>query len=247
MQKHLTLDDVAVLAQEINRVSELWQASLDFVRARGVVMLSYHSDDASKRDDKGIAAHGFPEDWVCQYIEGNLIQVDPIPMLTRDIHRPFFWSEVGELTTLTPAQSDYLKQMAAANLGDGLAMQVFGPNLRNAYVGMGFGQDKPQITGPQIFELQCAAQITHIRYCELTAERDKSRRQDLSPREKEVLEWIARGKSNSIIAEILGVSRHTVDTMTRRIYDKLGVNDRTTAAIRGLGSGLLRNDRYGVL
>ncbi|MEL6127648.1 MAG: helix-turn-helix transcriptional regulator, partial [Pseudomonadota bacterium] len=61
----------------------------------------------------------------------------------------------------------------------------------------------------------------------------------LSAREREVLEWVAKGKSNSAIAKIIGVSIHSVDAYMRRIYAKLGVNERVTAAIRGLGSGLI--------
>ena len=65
----------------------------------------------------------------------------------------------------------------------------------------------------------------------------------LTPREAEVLTWIARGKSNSVIADILGVSPHTVDTLVRRIYGKLEVADRTTAAIHGIGAGLIQPSR----
>lgn len=61
----------------------------------------------------------------------------------------------------------------------------------------------------------------------------------LSPREREVLRWIANGKSNAVIAEILGISPHTVDTHNRRIFRKLGTCDRTTAAIKALDEGLL--------
>lgn len=114
--------------------------------------------------------------------------------------------------------------------------------MRNAYVGMGFGRAEVELTPEEIFELQCAAQIAHIRYCELT-EHKQSHSEELSPREIEILRWIARGKSTSVIADILGISRHTVDTITRRIFEKLNVNDRTTAAIRGLGSGLIRHRR----
>jgi LuxR family transcriptional regulator/LuxR family quorum-sensing system transcriptional regulator CciR len=78
-----------------------------------------------------------------------------------------------------------------------------------------------------------------LRYCELTQDRQE-RPEALSPREIEILYWIARGKSSSVIAEILGISTHTVDTITRRIYAKLGVNDRTTAALRGVDFGLVR-------
>ena len=61
----------------------------------------------------------------------------------------------------------------------------------------------------------------------------------LSPREHEVLRWIALGKSNAVIGEILGISRHTVDTHNRRIFRKLNTADRTTAAIRAVEFGLV--------
>jgi DNA-binding CsgD family transcriptional regulator len=50
---------------------------------------------------------------------------------------------------------------------------------------------------------------------------------------------VARGKSNSDIATIMGVSAHTVDAYLRRVFLKLGTTDRVTAAIRGAGSGLI--------
>ncbi|PRY21409.1 DNA-binding CsgD family transcriptional regulator [Aliiruegeria haliotis] len=63
--------------------------------------------------------------------------------------------------------------------------------------------------------------------------------QDLSPRQMEVLIWIARGKSNDVIARILGISRHTVDTHVRRIFEKFGTCDRTVAAVRAVAAGLV--------
>lgn len=61
----------------------------------------------------------------------------------------------------------------------------------------------------------------------------------LTPREREILDWIAKGKSNAVIAQILGISRHTVDTYNRRIFKKLGTADRTTAAIKAMQAGLV--------
>jgi LuxR family transcriptional regulator/LuxR family quorum-sensing system transcriptional regulator CciR len=62
---------------------------------------------------------------------------------------------------------------------------------------------------------------------------------NLTRRELDVLGWVVRGKSNSVIAELLGISEHTVDTLMRRVYRKLGVGDRTSAALRAVGSGLV--------
>lgn len=52
----------------------------------------------------------------------------------------------------------------------------------------------------------------------------------LTLREAEVLSWIARGKSNRDIAEILGLSPRTVNKHLEQIYAKLGVENRTSAA-----------------
>jgi LuxR family transcriptional regulator/LuxR family quorum-sensing system transcriptional regulator CciR len=244
----MSLDDFASACQDITRVSKLWQKSLEFLIARGIAMVSYHSDDAQLPGSKplGIATEGFPERWVCQYIESALYRIDPIPRLASVSPRPFQWSETAKLARLSEQGQSYMDQLAAAQLGDGLALQVYGPNMRNAYVGLGFGRPEVALGADRIFELQCAAQVAHIRYCELTENR-QSKPEDLSPREMEVLQWIARGKSNSVIGEILGISRYTVDTITRRIFSKLDVNDRTTAAIRGIGSGLVYNRRGGVV
>ncbi len=48
-----------------------------------------------------------------------------------------------------------------------------------------------------------------------------------------MLGWVARGKSNALIGDILGISGATVDAHLRRIYLKLGVFDRISAAVRG--------------
>ncbi|MBF5095810.1 response regulator [Azospirillum sp. INR13] len=52
----------------------------------------------------------------------------------------------------------------------------------------------------------------------------------LTAREAEVLMWIANGKPNRDIAEILGLSPRTVDKHLEQIYSKLGVENRAAAA-----------------
>ena len=52
----------------------------------------------------------------------------------------------------------------------------------------------------------------------------------LTLREREVLCWLARGKSNAEIGTILGISSATVGKHLEHIYPKLGVENRTAAA-----------------
>lgn len=78
----------------------------------------------------------------------------------------------------------------------------------------------------------------------LTAKREQSHNDTtvlrttfaLTPRETEVLVWIARGKSNRDVGEILGLSPRTVNKHLDQIYAKLGVENRTAAAALALNA-----------
>lgn len=65
----------------------------------------------------------------------------------------------------------------------------------------------------------------------------------LTKREIEVLDCIAHGLSNSEAAQQLGLMSATIKTHLRSIYSKLGVANRTSAALTGLSSALLGTNR----
>ena len=52
----------------------------------------------------------------------------------------------------------------------------------------------------------------------------------LTPRETEVLSWIAKGKTNRDVADILGLSPRTVNKHLEHVFEKLGVETRAAAA-----------------
>jgi DNA-binding CsgD family transcriptional regulator len=54
----------------------------------------------------------------------------------------------------------------------------------------------------------------------------------LTPREREVLDRLAGGKTDRDIGQILGISPRTVHKHLQRIYEKLGVETRTAAVSR---------------
>ena len=63
---------------------------------------------------------------------------------------------------------------------------------------------------------------------------------ELSPREYELLQLLARGQNNRQAAEALSLSPHTVGDHVKSIYRKLGVSSRGEAMVRAFRSGLLR-------
>jgi DNA-binding NarL/FixJ family response regulator len=70
--------------------------------------------------------------------------------------------------------------------------------------------------------------------------RSRSGRPVLSPRELEILELLAKGLPNRQISKRLFISEATVKTHLVHIYDKLGVDSRTSAIAAAMQTGLIR-------
>ena len=93
--------------------------------------------------------------------------------------------------------------------------------------------------GEAIIDPTAAAQLVHaIADRPLPALTEPDR---LTRREREVLELIAHGHSNKRIAFALEISEKTVKTHVGHLLAKLGVSDRTQAALLAVREGLVRN------
>ena len=79
-----------------------------------------------------------------------------------------------------------------------------------------------------------------VEFSKLTREQESRDFLDLSKREVDILQLVARGAKNREIAEKLFLSEYTVRNALSIIFQKLHVNNRTEAAIYALQEGLLK-------
>jgi DNA-binding CsgD family transcriptional regulator len=239
----LDVQDYTQGLEQAETSEALWRLAVAFFASRGVERLAYlHLPPFGAPDagDTRIRHEGFPLDWIEDYVGRRLYRVDPHAVFSQESTEPFFWRDIAHLKEIAPAEQAYLDMLAQADLGDGLGIQVFGPSGRNGYCGLGIDPEAPHLTDCEIREFQWVCQISHLKYCGLVAAA-LPRPAALTPRERDILAWVARGKSNSVIGDVLGISPHTVDTHLRRIYAKLGVSDRISAALAGVGIGLIHS------
>jgi len=92
--------------------------------------------------------------------------------------------------------------------------------------------------GESILNQELVARLLQRLACE-TQSREDLPAGRLSPREREVLELLTKGQTNREIARKLTVSVSTVKIHVEHILAKLGVSDRTQAAVRAIEMGLV--------
>lgn len=226
---------------EAGSPAELWRVARGYYRAlgfQGFACFMTSRGGSGARGGFNVIHRGFSRAVVQAYLTEGWGDKDPVPSLVIASGAPTRWSKAWALIEPDAEQLAYLDRMHAVELGDGYSLPVYGPGGRNGTLNVGAAVRNAVMDRAPVEEMHMVAQVAHMRLCQLLPDKGPLEK-PLSARELEILDWVARGKSNSVIADILDLSGATVDTYLRRIYDKLDVSDRTSAAVVGVGMGLI--------
>lgn len=228
----------------LERTEDVWRQMVAFARACGVRRIGYHHLPPAVAPDATllrIENFGFAEALLAQYLSARLRGFAVLASALQSTVSPVYLDEAERLPGVDLAGRAHLAAYRDAGIANGLGIQAFGPNGRNGIFAVDLGADTRRLAPDVLSRFRWACQLMHLRYCALL-QPSLGAAPKLSNREAEVLTWVARGKSNAAIGEILGISAHTVDAHLRRVYLKLGVYDRISAALRALGFGLISVD-----
>lgn len=227
--------------EQLNDIGEVLMAVRDFAASKGVIRQSYHFSpifESPISQSTAIFSEGYSPEWLKLYSEMDFRRMDPIPERTLRFGSAITWLDAMQLDANTRENEAYFAAMREHGLVHGIGLPLYGPGYREAYASYDFGRPTDPKTDEAFTEIARMAQAGQVRVCRLLAlHRDTAK---LSDREQTVLEWMADGKSNSDIATILDISPETVRTYAKRIYEKLGANDRIGAILKGLKVGAIR-------
>ena len=210
----------------------------EFYRARGFRSFCFVIPMVTKPDQFRLYERGMPPEWMRRYLERDFDLIDPVSTAATTRNEVGTLGELLKQLTVNDVGRLFVEEATRMGLTDGLAIPTSG--LRHARGFFGVDNVAAEDLAKVDRSLMCAvAQHAHLRIDRIEEEHGAGI-DGLSPREAEILNWVAAGKSNPEIAIILGISEATVGTHLKRLFTKLGVHDRVSAVLAGFKLGMLR-------
>jgi LuxR family quorum sensing-dependent transcriptional regulator len=173
-----------------------------------------------------ILASRLPAGWLQLYLEQQYARVDPaLRHCQRTVH-PFEYLDAPHQPDREPRAAEVIRRAAEFGLSRGLVVPV--PSPLGCEGAVWIAGPQLELTGRTKPFMHMVALYAFDRIRRLTGVQPKVPLL-LTCREKEVMAWVANGKSAWEVGEILGISKRTVDEHAQSAARKLGAANRTQA------------------
>ena len=176
--------------------------------------------------------------WEGHYQASGHAANDAVLRRTLTKARPFFWSDVQAEEPLTPGAVRVFNEAAEFGLHEGFVTPIH--NLDGSISVVLLSGADADLLCP---DTRTAAHLGCLYYA-ARVRRDRPaapRATELSPRQRECLKWTSEGKSAADIADILGLSRFTVQEHLAQACARLGVRTKVQALTQAYLLGLLND------
>lgn len=190
-----------------------------------------------QRAERMVLARKWPQGWFEIYIKENYVAFDPVVRLCRNSVNPFDWNEAPYNSDTEPRANEVMNRAVDFRMSNGFCIPIHGLTGYEACVSLGgVSLDLSPRTKPAIHLIGMYA-FERIR--QLVSSADQNRLDRLTARERDVLTWTALGKTSSEIAEILNLSKRTIDEYSVRATRKLRAQNKTHAVVKALQQRLI--------
>ena len=225
--------------QNVTTEAGLAEAILAVTRDLGFryFALTHHTD--VRRSSRAIRIHNYPAGWAEWFDEEQLGPVDPVHRASHLTSIGFAWSNLPAMISLTTRDRQILAAARNEGIGDGFTVPAHVPG--ETHGSCSFATETGVPLSPQLLPL---LQLIGA-FAFDAARRIQRVRQPLEPgarltdRQRECLMWVARGKSDWEVAQILGVRHETVVRHLKMARERYGVPKRTLLTVHALFDGNL--------
>jgi LuxR family quorum-sensing system transcriptional regulator CciR len=183
----------------------------------------------------------FPDAWVDNLVPSGRVADDPVLLACERSVTPFAWSALDGIMPLTARHKAYMNQAREAGLAEGYTVPIHVPGQASGLVSfvMAGGRPLPAESLPAAQYLACFAFEAARRLKLAAAGDDPPEAPRLTQRQLDCLVLAARGKSNWVVGQLLGLSDGTVHKYLEAAKTRYGVATRTELVVRALYDGQL--------
>jgi len=228
-----SVNDLDQLSQRFGRALKLF--GID-TYALGVVTLPLRSNPPEFYFNK------WPEEWLHAYVELDFVSADPVVAAALRGPFPVVLSELMQSRRL-PKKSREMVDFMTKDFPwrDSIAVPIHGLGREVGIVGLAAERldlSKRQRVAVHILSIQAFQQARLLAGKDLSPLQVKDWK-GLTARERECLRWVAEGKSDSEISDILGISVRTAHFHIEHAKKKLGATTRAQAVAYAIRLGLI--------
>lgn len=197
--------------------------------------LSHHVDFLAA-PGKGVRVHNYPEDWAHWFDERGLGTSDPVHRASHLRTVGFLWRDMAQFSRPRPGDAAIFRRARRHGVHDGLTIPAHLPGEAHGSVSFAWPRGKRASVEALLFA-QTFAGFAFEAARRLSDAAPAAARPKLTDRQLECVRWVARGKSDGVIAQILGLSEDTVREHLRNARARYDAPTRTSLAIRALFDG----------
>jgi LuxR family quorum sensing-dependent transcriptional regulator len=219
---------------DLPHISSLTQSFTAVISEFGFSRFSierFLQSDHERRTSASIARN-WPRSWVDHYVNEKYFSHDRVAHFAYTQIRPWTWAEIKSQIPSTPKLVQMEAEIAEIGIVDGLVLALHDSSSLQGI--MSLGAERPvTISAWERKLLHMVCLHAQIRATEF---RDSQRRAlpQLSDREREVLKWVAIGKTLWETSTILAIGEDTVAKHTRSAREKLGASTTTQAVVQAM-------------
>jgi DNA-binding CsgD family transcriptional regulator len=175
----------------------------------------------------------YSDKWCEHYFQERYNQIDPTLSLALGSSMPFRWSEKIDSEKLTSKQKQLFMDAEAEGIKFGFTVPIHNRLVHSASVSIvGDSEDVSQDAYNSVHLMSVYLHEAALRI--MTSSSQKKQKTKLTSRERECLKWVAMGKSDWEIGEILGISKNTVHFHVENAKDKFETYSRVQAVTEAL-------------
>ena len=177
--------------------------------------------------------------WIDELVSGHYDALDPFRSHCFYGHGALTLAQLKNSDQLSNAQIKFIQSTEASGIHDRITVALRGGSgaVASMDIARSCKQDPPSTAC--VHKMNSLCQHFYIAFSQKRRNGNKIPFLTLTGKEREVLEWSAKGFTKAEIGVQLHISSHTVDYHSRKLARKLGARNITAAAVNALNRGLI--------